>query len=80
MGHFYFHVKDGANLIQDEEGIELPSVEAARRLALKTARELLCNAVKAEKPTVPEAVVIAGGGRTNCRRSGTTQAAVMKFL
>ena len=59
MGHFYFHVKDGANLIQDEEGIELPSVEAARRLALKTARELLCNAVKAEKPTVPEAVVIA---------------------
>ena len=59
MGHFYFHVKDGGDLIQDEEGIELPSVEAAKRLALQTARELLCQAVKAGKATVPEAVVIA---------------------
>jgi hypothetical protein len=54
MGHFYFHVKVGANLFQDEEGTELPGVEAARQLALQTARELLCNAIKARKASVPE--------------------------
>jgi hypothetical protein len=59
MGHFYFHVKVGANLFQDEEGTELPGVEAARQLALQTARELLCNAIKARKASVPEVVVIA---------------------
>jgi hypothetical protein len=57
--HFYLHVKDGGNVFQDEEGTDLASLEAARQLALQTARELLCHAIKAAKPTAPEALVIA---------------------
>jgi hypothetical protein len=65
MGRFYLHIKAGGDLHCDEEGIELPSVDAARREALQTARELLADAIKAGKPTVPDALVIADkDGRT----------------
>jgi hypothetical protein len=59
MGYFFFHLKKGADLVQDEEGIELPSVDEARRLALQTARELLADAIKFGKAKIPDAVVIA---------------------
>jgi len=65
MGRFYFHLKQNNELLPDEEGIELPSVEAARTEALKTVRELVSQAITAGKPNVPEALVIADeAGRT----------------
>jgi hypothetical protein len=57
---FYFHVKQGGKLFEDEDGLELPSLDAARQEARKTARELLAEAIKAAKAKVPEAVVITG--------------------
>jgi hypothetical protein len=57
MGRFYFHLKDGDNLVPDEEGIELPDVAAAKREALLTAREL-ADGIKAGLTQIPEAVVI----------------------
>ena len=59
MGRFYLHIKNGDEEFPDEEGIDLPSIDAARREALQSARELLCNAIKTGKPTLPEALVIA---------------------
>jgi hypothetical protein len=59
QGRFYLHIKAGTEVFQDEEGAELPSVDAARNEAVKTARELLCLAIRAGKATIPEAVVIA---------------------
>jgi hypothetical protein len=65
MGRFYFHLKEGNELIPDEDGIELPDVAAATREALLTARELLADAIKAGRPKVPEALMIADeAGRT----------------
>jgi hypothetical protein len=58
MGRFYFHIKDGDELVPDEEGIELSDHAAATREALLTARELLANGIKAGRTNVPEAVVI----------------------
>lgn len=46
MARYYFHVKDGAELIKDQEGSELPTPDAARRQALKSARELWADAIK----------------------------------
>ena len=57
MGRFYFHLKEGDELIED--GTDLPDVAAAMREALLTARELLANAIKGGKEKVPEALVIA---------------------
>jgi hypothetical protein len=65
MGRFYFHIMKGDELIPDDEGTELPDVAAATREALKSARELLAEAIKVGKPKVPDALVIADeAGRT----------------
>jgi hypothetical protein len=40
MPRFYFNVRDGRDLDEDEEGVELPDVEAARAEALATVEEL----------------------------------------
>jgi hypothetical protein len=59
MRRFYLHVKYGDEIFPDQEGIELPDIDAARSEALQTARELLGDAVRGGKPTVPDALVIA---------------------
>ena len=53
------NIKDGSGNIPDEEGIDLPDVEAAKREALQCARDMLADAIKAGKPKVPEALEIA---------------------
>jgi len=65
MGRFFIHIKAGDEVFPDEEGADLPSVGAAREEALRTARELLANAIRGARAKVPEAIVIADeGGRT----------------
>jgi hypothetical protein len=41
----YFHVTNGSEIIRDEQGIEVPSLDHARREALRTIAE-----VRAEDP------------------------------
>jgi hypothetical protein len=66
MARYYFHIKDGADLIRDPEGSDLPTVEEARSQALKSARELWADAIKSGRPLGADAVVIADelGGLT----------------
>ena len=45
MSRYYFHIQDGTELIQDPEGSELPTMEDARSLALKSAMELWADAI-----------------------------------
>ena len=40
MPRYYFNIRDGYDLDEDEEGIELPDIEAARAEALATVEEL----------------------------------------
>ena len=61
MGHFYFHVVKGAELLADEEGADLE----ARQMAIHSARELLAEAIRHGKNKIPEAFVITDDqGRT----------------
>jgi uncharacterized protein DUF6894 len=59
MARYYFHLKDGATLIKDQEGSELATPEAARLQALVSARELWADAIKSGKFLGADAVVIA---------------------
>jgi hypothetical protein len=59
MGRFYFHLKTGGELVSDDEGSELSGLNEAKHEALQGARELLAEAIKAGRPKVPEALVIA---------------------
>ena len=66
MARYFFHIKDGADLIQDPEGSELATAEDARSQALKSARELWADAIKSGSRLGADAVVIADehGGLT----------------
>jgi len=59
MGRFYFHLQAGDQIVQDDEGVDLPDLSAAQREAILAARELLAEAIKSGKAEVPEAFVIA---------------------
>ncbi len=45
MPQFYFNIYNSEVTI-DEEGQELPDVEAARRVAIRSAREVMCDGVR----------------------------------
>lgn len=45
MPRYRFNVHDGLGLVEDEEGCELPDVDAARREAVKGARSLIAEDV-----------------------------------
>jgi hypothetical protein len=55
----YFHIKDGADLIKDQEGTEPATPDAARVQALRSARELWADAIKSGKPLGADAIVIS---------------------
>jgi hypothetical protein len=59
MVRFYFHLRKMGQLVTDDEGLELPDKSAALREAQQSARELLADAIRSGKGTVPEAFVIA---------------------
>ncbi len=40
MPRFFFNIRDGYDLDEDDEGIELPDIDAARAEALATVEEL----------------------------------------
>lgn len=46
MPRFYLHVCNGTGFIQDEEGQELPDLEAARAEAIKSARSIMASDVQ----------------------------------
>jgi hypothetical protein len=59
MPRFFFHIKDGSDLIRDEEGVDLPSAAHARTEALVCAREMWADAIKAGRDVEADAFVIA---------------------
>jgi hypothetical protein len=46
MPRFYLHVCNGTGFLQDEEGQELPDVDAARLAAVRSARSIMASDVQ----------------------------------
>ena len=46
MLHYYFHIKDEAKTIRDEEGIEFHYLDAVREEATESARQLMSEEVR----------------------------------
>ena len=44
MALYYFHVRTQTGLVEDEEGLDLPHLDAVRREALVSAHEFLAEA------------------------------------
>lgn len=47
MPRYYLHIRDGQKLIEDQEGVELPSVVSAKGEAEEAAREILAEKLEA---------------------------------
>jgi hypothetical protein len=46
MSRFYLHMCDGSDFAEDEEGVELPDLAAARRIAIDSLRDILAGEIK----------------------------------
>jgi hypothetical protein len=58
MARFYINFRKGDLLVIDDEGIELPNIEAARDWAIASARDLVSEAIKYNGDITVQAVVI----------------------
>jgi hypothetical protein len=45
MPRYFFHVHDGL-LTEDEEGTDLPDIDAARAFAMDCVRDMVCDDIK----------------------------------
>jgi hypothetical protein len=52
MPRFYFHVRDGNDLIEDEEGNDLPDLDSALAEAEAAAREIMADRLRQGRPSV----------------------------
>lgn len=60
MARFYLHLRDFEGVVlEDEEGSELPSLAAAKELALLAMHDLLGDAIKGRDQPRFEAIVLA---------------------
>lgn len=46
MARYHFHAHDHSGLVKDEEGQDLPGLDAARQMALRSARAIMGEDVK----------------------------------
>ena len=61
MPRFFLHIDDGTQRIEDEEGSELPDLEAAREEALGSARQLWAAAILKQQDIGSRRFLIASG-------------------
>ena len=47
MQRYFFHLRDGGELIPDETGMDLAGLEEARREAVQSARDILAEQFRA---------------------------------
>lgn len=60
MPRFYFHVFND-DVTRDEEGMELPDADAARELAIRAVRELICEEAKRGTITLSHHIEVSDG-------------------
>ena len=58
MSRYYFHIRDGRNLVADEEGIECRSLLAVQTEAQASARDMANAALRSFNPTVPAIIEV----------------------
>ena len=61
MPRFFFHLKDGATLC-DDEGMTFDTVEEARKEAVRAAREIMADEIRRGSLTLVDRIEIADEG------------------
>lgn len=63
MPPFFFHVCDGNGFVEDEEGLELPTLESAREVAMKAARDLIASEAHKGSVNLASFIEVENGAR-----------------
>ncbi len=63
MPRFYFHVCNGNGFTEDEDGRELPDLEAARAEAIRAARDIMASDVRSGMLDLSSFIEIEDEGR-----------------
>jgi predicted O-methyltransferase YrrM len=58
MPRYFLHIRDGDELIPDEEGSDLPDLDAAREEAIQGARDILAEKIRTGDPLDGEKIEI----------------------
>ena len=64
MPHYYFHIREGAELISDPDGVDLADPDTARDTAIQAARSLLSAAVSEGRLPLRDAIVVEDASGT----------------
>jgi hypothetical protein len=59
LPRYYLHIRSVDYVALDDEGTELPDLDAARECALAAAREILASLIKVGDDKLPECIVIS---------------------
>jgi hypothetical protein len=59
MPRYFFHIRDAGDLIEDEEGRDLPDLNAAREEARLSAQDIVAEKMRADEIVTTEAIEIA---------------------
>ena len=62
MPHYYFNVRNGIGYVQDDEGKEMPDLDAARAEAIKGARSIIASEVLEGRLDLEGAIEVADSG------------------
>jgi hypothetical protein len=60
MPRFHINFQNGHQIAEDDEGVDLPNLEEARKAALISAREIIADNVKSDTNNPLLAVIITG--------------------
>jgi hypothetical protein len=58
MRRYFFHIRNGSELIQDQEGTELSDLPSAREAALEDMRHFVGDAIKNGKEVPADAIIV----------------------
>lgn len=58
MAKFYFHSRNANEFIEDDWGVDLPDLEAARKEAMRAAREIIAEQLLNDRAIPDEAFEI----------------------
>jgi hypothetical protein len=58
MPAYYFRLRTGDRIVEDEEGAHHPDLDAARGYAVMAARELLAAAIRYGEEIPPDCVIV----------------------
>lgn len=58
MPRFFFHIRENGGRTPDEEGLELPDLDAARQTAIAGARSIMCDTIMGGRLSLDGAIEV----------------------